>query len=287
MILTIPNNINVLKKSSENIRIKPFIRWAGGKQNLVTRIVEYFPEDSTLNYFEPFLGAGSLFLASNYNKSVLSDINFQLVNAYFAIKEDPHYVFKELLLHRKKLDKEFYYKVRNLYNKKIECGTLLQAVRFIFLVHTSFNGIYRVNQKGEYNVPVGKLDPSLPTFENLVEIQKKLQNVELLNCSYCDILPKINGNSFLYLDPPYPKLNETSMFQHYTPNKFSNLDQEKVALFSQIASDLGAKVLISNADTPMIRKLYKKWDLNILLTRRYVGGNSNRQFVNELIIKNY
>ena len=267
--------------------IKPFIRWAGGKQYLVKYILPHLPINKFNKYFEPFLGAGSLFFAGSFNNSILSDINTHLINSYIAIKENPLKIYSLLHNFKKRLTREFYYQIRNTFNKNINELSLSQAARFIFLIHTSFNGIYRVNKNGYYNVPFGKISPNLPSKEHLIRISKKLEHVKLKTGNYSIVDSMIKKGDLVYLDPPYPPINGTSNFQHYTIDKFPNGEQEKVALFANRLSRKGAYVLISNADTKYIRSLYKRWKIVELQVTRYISCKSKRNKITELIIKNY
>lgn len=270
--------------------MKPFLRWAGGKQNLIKDLLKYLPPTEKVNrYFEPFLGAGSLFFATEYKKCFLSDINKDLINCYRAIKKDPKLIAKSLERHNANYqkDEQYYYKVRDRFNEYLEEISLKQAARFIFLIHTSFNGIYRVNLKGKYNVPIGKRKPALPSFEYLNEISKKLKGNHLAKRSYNKILNMTKKGDFIYLDPPYPPINGTSFFQHYTKDKFSQKDQAKVADFANELNQKSCFVMISNANTEMIRKLYNNWNINELETTRYISCKSKRIKVNELIITNF
>lgn len=266
--------------------VKPFIRWAGGKQNLVKEIIKFQPKKIN-KYFEPFLGAGSLFLANDFDKTILSDINGHLINSFERIKESPEEIHSKLNVHRKKLSEEYYYKVRSQFNKNPDLFDFNQAARFIFLVHTSFNGIYRVNKQGQYNVPVGKLNPALPSLDHLRQVSKKLQAAELMNCFYDEIDVMVEKNDFIYLDPPYPALNETSFFQHYTIDRFSDSEQKNLLTFVEKLDKLKAKILISNADTKLIRGLFRDFKIVKLETTRFVSCKSARLKVNELLIRNY
>jgi DNA adenine methylase len=270
--------------------MKPFLRWAGGKQNLIKDLLAYLPpEDKVNRYFEPFLGAGSLFFATNYKKCFLSDINKDLMNCYRYIKKDPKLIAKSLERHNinYQLDEQYYYKIRDRFNKNLEEISSKQAARFIFLIHSSFNGIYRVNLKGEYNVPIGKRKPALPTFDYLKKISTKLHGNHLAKRPYSEILKMTKKGDFIYLDPPYPPINGTSFFQHYTKDKFPPRDQIKVAEFANKLDEKGCYVMISNASTTLIKELYKNWHVHELETTRYINCKSNRFKVKELIINNY
>jgi len=171
-------------------QVKPFIRWAGGKQNLVKELYKNLPEKITGQYFEPFLGAGSLYFFNGFPKSTLSDINPLLISTYKCIKDFPEEISERLEVHRSKISKEYYYKIRDQFNRDIKKENFDQAANFIFLNHSSYNGIFRVNLKGEYNVPFGKLKAAIPTRDHLLKINKKLQTSEILCCSFETISDK-------------------------------------------------------------------------------------------------
>ena len=273
-----------LEKPSQ---VKPFIRWAGGKQNLVRKLSEKVITQNINNYYEPFLGAGSLFFFNDFKTGELSDINPHLINAYSWIKESAELVSDRLNFHKANLTKEYYYKLREQFNSEKDKFTIDQAAIFIFLVHTSFNGIYRVNKSGEYNVPFGKINPAIPDLEHLKKIQTKLQGIEINNLMYEDVLDKMKSNDFVYFDPPYPALNKTSFFQHYSINKFPDSQQVELADYAKELDKRGVHIMISNAETPEISKLYKNWNIERVSTYRYVNCKSERNSVNELIITNY
>lgn len=268
--------------------LRPFIRWAGGKQNLVKYLLQNLPNEEAINkYWEPFLGAGSLFFSNGFTNAELSDVNQHLINAYQQIKNDPENVHRRLLHHKRIFTKKYYYELRDTYNRHLHQNTVEQAARFIFLVHTCFNGIYRVNAKGEYNVPIGKLKPSLPTLEHLRKISNKLQEIEIHTRSYEHILALVEERDFIYLDPPYPKLDEKEQFQQYTIDKFSREHQIELAAFANELHAQGCFVMISNSDIPMIRDFYHNWTIREIPVVRYVSCKKTKIKLNELIIKNY
>lgn len=280
-------NEHIIDPNSPTQPVKPFLRWAGGKQNLVKQISSLLPIERFNVYYEPFLGAGSLFFYNNFKKNVLSDINPHLINSYLSIRDSPEEVFNLLQDYKKKLSKEYYYKLRKKFNINRNKLDNEQASIFIFLIHTSFNGIYRVNKKGEYNVPFGKPKPALPDIVHLKLIAKKLEKSEIINCMFEDIIDKISQNDFVYFDPPYPPINTTSFFQHYTIDKFPENQQIELSEKAKHLSNKGAFVMISNAETNLINNLYRNWNIRKLKTYRYINCKSERQIVNELIITNY
>ena len=266
--------------------IKPFIRWAGGKQNLVKEISLNVPQNFNV-YFEPFLGAGSLFLQNNFENAVISDINPSLINAFRQIQINPLEVYKYLKINVDNFSSDYYYRLRDQFNSRINEESADIAAAFIFLVHTSFNGIYRVNKKGQYNVPFGKTNPAFPSLEHLNLVSSKLQGVIIENSMYQDIINKIEKNDFVYFDPPYPPLNQTSFFNQYSIQKFGDFQQEELSQISNELSQKGVNVMISNADLPFIRQLYKNWNIETIKTIRYINCKAERKQVTELIIKNY
>ncbi|MBK8608520.1 MAG: Dam family site-specific DNA-(adenine-N6)-methyltransferase [Chitinophagaceae bacterium] len=274
--------------STEKKILRPFIRWAGGKQNLVSYLLSNLPPENCIaKYWEPFLGAGSLFFANGFKNAELSDVNEHLINAYKQIKKNPKSVYDRLLFHKRNFDKDYYYKIRESFNKHRSQNTIEQASRFIFLVHTSFNGIYRVNGKGEYNVPIGKMNPSLPTLEHLKQIASKLKTAKLNFKPYHNILSLVNQNDFIYLDPPYPKQDEKEPFQQFTIDKFSKKNQIELAEFANGLNDKGCDVMISNSNIPLIVELYRNWNIVEVPVIRYVSCKKQKIKLNELIIKNY
>lgn len=268
-------------------KLKPFLRWAGGKSRFISHLTKYFPQDFKERLFiEPFLGTGSMFLAVKPNKAILSDINGDLINCFICVKENPDLVRKYLVDFVNYHNKKFYYKVRKKFN--YSSLSVKQAARFIYLNKTSFNGIFRVNKNGEYNVPYGYIrKPVLPLNGELKKISGALKAAKIYNLDYSEILGKAESGNFIYVDPPYPPLNSTSFFNHYSVDRF---DYKKHLELSKQLNELKKKnclILISNADTPEIRNLYKGWKIESIPVTRWVSCKSKRIKVRELIIKNY
>lgn len=270
--------------------IKPFFRWAGGKQCLVNELLKNTPSESLINnYFEPFVGAGTLFFANGYTKALISDINPQLINAYLHVKSDYSKVFnliQEYIVKFKK-DTNFYYQLRYLFNRDINNFDSLQAARFIFLIHTNYNGMYRVNKKGEYNVPVGKLNPCIPNLSNFVSINKKLKKTVIKCFDFKEILKLVFKNDFVYLDPPYPPLDWTNPQNQFTIHTFTKEDHEKTALFADELKRIGCYVMISYPNIHYIKELYSNWNIVELDIYRSISCKKERKKISELLIKNY
>ena len=269
--------------------MKPFLRWAGGKQNSLKYLLKFIPKNyEEVNYFEPFFGAGSLFLAISPQKAILSDLNSHLIDCYKIIRDCPYKLYSYLLNHERNNSKEYYYKIREQFNKSLGKNSIAQASRFIYLNRACYSGIFRVNTSGHFNVP---FDPKKrlisPSLTELYQFSKLLKNKKLFAFSYEKILPMVKSSDFVYLDPPYPPLNGTSYFTHYTKNRFSITDQSNVHNFAEELSKRGCNVLISNADTPEIRELYKAWRITSVGVTRFISCKSERRKVSELIIINY
>ncbi len=265
-----------------------FFRWAGGKRRLVRHLANAAPVDYRERlYIEPFFGAGSLFFALRPRKAVLSDLNEDLIETLMRIRERPGLVYRYLSAHASADGEKYYYKVRHQYN----CATTYsssQAARFIYLNRTCFNGIFRVNLKNEFNVPYGKLSrPQFPSRTHLESVGQTLLAAELKVADYREALKGASNGDFVYLDPPYPPLNGTSFFRHYTPERFDDADQAAVAGEARRLSEKGCLVMITNADTPRIRELYTGFNIISISATRSVSSKNRKHSVQELVITNY
>ncbi|MBN1408227.1 MAG: Dam family site-specific DNA-(adenine-N6)-methyltransferase [Calditrichaceae bacterium] len=272
------------------MKIKPFLRWAGGKQNLVNELLKNSPKDANINtYFEPFVGAGTLFFANGFSKALISDINPQLINAYSHIKTDYNKVYELILEYNKNFNNnsEFYYKLRDKYNKERNNFDHIQAARFIFLIHTNYNGMYRVNKAGEYNVPIGKLKPCIPSFSDFNRISEKMKNTKIECFDYKEVIKFVGKNDFVYFDPPYPPLDWSNPQNQFTIQNFRKEDHEETALFADELDRMGCYVMISYPDIQFIKVLYSKWNIVTLDNFRSISCKKQRGKISELLIKNY
>lgn len=267
--------------------IEPFLRWAGGKRHIIEELLECLPNDMGRRmYREPFFGAGSLFFALQPERAILSDANEHLINCYKHVRDAPELIFSYLRKHAAKSSKCYYYQVRYKYNNAP--FSIAQAARFIYLNSTCFNGIFRVNQKGKFNVPYGWKDPpKLPSLDHLKRASAALKPSNLFAASFEVAIDSAPRTDFFYLDPPYPPLNGTSFFTHYTTDRFSNENQQKLAELVMKINARGAKFLITNADTPLIRRLYKPFNFKKISVTRYITCKAKKHQVSELIITNY
>ena len=272
---------------SRNGQAQPFLRWVGGKSKLVGTIAQYLPQDLPCQtYWEPFLGAGALFFHLQPHLAVLSDLNKQLIDCYRAIKKEPDAISGRLERHRRLHGIEHYYRIRQRYNRST--ASPQKTADFIYLNKACFNGVFRVNTHGEFNVPWGaKKKPALPTRGELGAVSCALRRARMGCWDYTKVVDKVRPGDLVYLDPPYPPLNGTACFRHYTANRFSTDDQQRVADVFAALDRVGCYVLASNAATEEIRRLYRRWQTREIRVRRWVSSNGQRFLVNELIVTNF
>jgi DNA adenine methylase len=270
--------------------IKPFIRWAGGKQALLSNLLKHLPDMNSINnYYEPFLGAGSLFFGLENVGGCVSDINYQLINAYKCIRDDYEAVFDNCKVYEDAITKDlgFYYKLRREFNLFMCDGGTGQAARFIVLMHSNYNGLYRVNSDGLYNVPVGNKKMCLPDLCHFKSIKDRLRNVDVLHCDYRQTLRSIGKNDLVYLDPPYMPLSRINLTRQYTVKGFDLTDYDYLYAFAQDVNMRGAYVMISSSDNEYVNNLFKGWRIIRLSIRRSISCDKVRKSVDEVIIKNY
>lgn len=268
---------------------KPFLRWAGGKTKSVSFLEKCIPScfSSKNVYYEPFLGAGSLFFRLGCKNAVLSDTNKDLIDCYNSLKEKPDLISKYLKKHLENNSESYYYAMREKYNNSKP--SFAKSALFIYLNKSCFNGIYRVNKKGEFNVPYGyKEPPALPSKQELKEAHLKLSNAIIIHRDYKQIINNAERGDFVYFDPPYPSINGNSSFTHYTVDRFDKNDHKELATVARELAAKGCYVLISNISTPYIHSLYEK-DFNFyeLEVIRCIRADGKRHKVKEIAITNY
>ena len=279
----------------QNKDFKPFIKWVGGKRGLLSQIIPLLPKKFN-NYFEPFVGGGALFfelysLGLLEDKNIyLFDINSELINTYITVRDYPLELIEKLESFKKSHSKEFYYEVRAWDREKdfLKRSKVQRASRFIYLNKTCFNGLYRVNSKGENNVPIGSYkNPNICDIDAILSASKALQNVHILSTSYKDVLKYATSGDLVYFDPPYYPLTETANFTSYSENEF--LDKEQIELFEVFdeLSNRNCSVYHSNSDTDFIKHLYKNYETIEIFANRFINSKSSgRGKINELLIIN-
>lgn len=258
------------------------IKWAGGKGALLPEILSRLPEKIG-TYYEPFVGGGAVFFAlaaeNRFRHAVLGDANDDLMETYFAIRNDLDEVVRRLKAHAGKHSEEYFYKVR------AQRGVYV-AARFIYLNKSCFNGLYRVNKKGEFNVPFGKYtNPTICDEENLRAVSEVLQSAELETDDFEKIVQTAKKGDVVYCDPPYCPASETANFTAYTADGFGPDEQIRLRDVARTLIDRGVHVLLSNSDTPLVRKLYKGFRLEeVQAPRRVNSKGGKRGNVGELLI---
>lgn len=271
---------------------KPILKWAGGKRQLVNSIMDVMPHNYN-TYYEPFIGGGALLFAIQPKVCLINDLNEELINVYYVIAHHPDELKEILSQHQLSHCKEYYYTIRSLDRSDTykSLTSVEKAARTIYLNRTCFNGLYRVNKAGYFNTPMGKYDnPMILDSANIDAIHNYFSNnrVTFLVGSYADALQSANKNDFVYLDPPYDPVSKSSDFTSYTKEGFSREDQ--IALRNEVdrLTKLGAKVLVSNSDTPFINDIYSNYEIIRIDANRSINSNGNgRTGTKEVLIKNY
>ncbi|MBQ4443032.1 MAG: DNA adenine methylase [Clostridia bacterium] len=298
-------------EKTKTVTLKPFVKWVGGKSQLVDEIEKMLPSDGEkvlTKYAEPMVGGGALFfnILSKYDfeELYISDINAELINAYKAVKTDIDNLISklnEMQMSFLPMDengrKYFYYNIREKFNSTIlsaETSTE-KAAQFIFLNKTCFNGLYRVNRKGQFNVPMGAYkNPTICDDENLRNIHEALQNVTIVCGDYSLSKSFIDKDTFVYLDPPYRPISETSAFTSYNSESFDDNEQIRLAQFIDEINKLGAKIVLSNSDPKNVNEddnffddLYRNYKINRVEASRAINSKGDKRGkINELLICN-
>ncbi len=268
---------------------KPVIKWVGGKRQLIDEIKKNLPKNFN-RYFEPFIGGGAVFFALKRTDSVINDYNPELTNMYEVIRDTPKKLIKELQKHQN--NEEYYYKLRALDREPKQYAKLSKverAGRFIFLNKTGYNGLYRVNKKGQNNVPYGKYkNPAIFEENNILECSKLLQKTTILTGDFENIKEHIKKGDFVYFDPPYVPLNTTSNFTAYTDKGFDDDMQFRLKELCDYIDRIGAYFLLSNSYTDFILDLYKDYNIVTVEANRAVNCKSTgRGKVKEVLVRNY
>lgn len=263
-------------------KIVPFLKWPGGKRWFVSKHQRYFPK-SYNRYFEPFLGSGSVYFHLRPNEAYLGDLNEELVVTYNAIKENWEEIYTRLSEHHKNHSKDYYYEIRDFEPQ----NPIERAARMIYLNRTCFNGIYRVNLKGKFNVPIGtKTNVICPTddFEKTSEL---LSKAEIFTTDFEDLISASRECDFVFADPPYTVRHNNNGFIKYNETLFSWDDQIRLANALAEAKDRGVKILSTNANHKLVRQLYKERGFKTRAVSRYssisASSNSRNQY-KELVI---
>lgn len=298
---------------------KPFLKWAGGKSQLIEKFQTLYPpqlkQNKLKHFFEPFLGSGAVFfdIAQNYSidSAYLYDINEELILTYRVIQQDVSELLEFLFRYQKnylKLDKkkrqQFFYDQRTNYNLQrfnIDYNNYSdrwfpRAAQLIFLNRTCYNGLYRVNSKGEFNAPAGDYtNPTICDEHNLLAVHRVLQIAEIKKADFRQVVSDLKAKSFVYFDPPYRPLSKTANFTSYSRHDFADTEQRQLAkLFKQLDS-LGARVMLSNSDPKnhdpsdnFFDRLYRGYTITRVPAKRMINSNPNKRgAIHEIVVTNY
>ncbi len=306
-------------KNKNEIPAKPFIKWAGGKGQLLDKFLSFYPDELKLgrinHYYEPFIGGGAVFFdvvqKFNINKAFLYDINEELVLTYKVIQKDVSKLIGTLDSIQKEYFKlnetertEYFYNTRLIFNEnrlstnylKYSESWILRAAQIIFLNKTCFNGLFRFNAKGEFNVPAGKYkNPKILDEQNLLKVSEILKIATIKKADFMAVEKDIVENSFVYFDPPYRPLNATSSFTAYSKHKFEDEEQTKLAQLYSWLDKKGIKLMLSNSDPrnsnpndDFFDKIYKDFNIKRIPATRMINSKaSKRNAINEIVVTNY
>jgi len=266
--------------------MEPFLKWAGGKRWLISRANDFLPElNSTGRYIEPFLGGGSIFFHIEPETAILSDINEDLINAYQVVRDNWKQLYSVLKRYHRLHNESFYYQIRASRPRV----ALQKAARFIYLNRTCWNGLYRVNKKGEFNVPIGTKSTVIFEDDDFEQLSIALQSATIRSCDFEITINGAEAGDFIFVDPPYTVKHNLNGFVKYNETIFSWQDQVRLKNAVTRAIDRGAQVLVTNAHHKSIEELYKGFGTMHLLNRASViaGSPEARGIYSELAIKSW
>lgn len=299
---------------------KPFLKWAGGKSQLLSQFEAFYPEElkqgRIKKYVEPFIGGGAVFfeVVQNYNvkSAVLNDVNEELVIAYRVVQKDPETLFdflNRLSKQYKRMSETerrgFFYEIRSNYNrqrfqinyKKYSENWIPRAAQLIFLNKTCFNGLFRLNQKGEFNVPFGRYEnPTILNKNNLLNVSRILQMTEIRSVDFEACEKFVDDHSFVYFDPPYRPISRSSSFTSYAKNNFGDEEQQRLGhFFARLNKKSGARLMLSNSDPKnknphddFFEELYMEFKIRKVSANRMINSKAEKRGpINELLITNY
>ena len=277
---------------AESKLVVPFLKWAGGKRQLMPEIREMLPDGVTTHpYYEPFIGGGALFFELLPKRAVINDYNEELINVYTVIRDNPSELIEDLKRHKNTA--EYFYKIRAIDRQPLfrNLTKIERASRVIYLNKTCYNGLYRVNNAGEFNSPFGRYkNPNIVNEPVIKAVSKYLNSsqIQISSCDYALILKDIPTDSFVYLDPPYHPISESSSFTGYVQGGWDEGEQLRLRDVCNRLSERGIKFLLSNSASDFIREIYSDYNIHIVQAKRSVNSNpSRRGQVDEFLIRNY
>lgn len=270
---------------------RPFLKWAGGKGQLLGELMARVDSAGQYGrYHEPFVGGGALFFemvrtGPLRGNATLSDSNPNLIDAYWGVKKDVEGVIRLLLNHKNRHSKEYYYVVRaNVPEDRLE-----RAVRIIYLNKTCYNGLYRENRKGVFNVPCGRYkNPTICDEQNLRAVAKALRRARIETKHFAKVLDRAQAGDLVYFDPPYQPVSKTASFTSYEKDGFGEVSQRQLADVFRQLDEMGVKLLLSNSMTPLVRELYAPFNIEQVFANRSVNSKADgRGKVREALVSNF
>ena len=275
-------------EDSNKINCRSFLKWVGGKSQLLPELHKRLP-NSFNNYFEPFVGGGALLFSLQPEKAHISDLNLELINCYEVIRDCVDELILDLRQHR--YDQEYYYQLRNAdrLDSFEQWSPIQKASRMIFLNKSCFNGLYRLNSKSQFNVPFGRYtNPTIVDENNLKACSQFLSGTSIKKASFLNIESDIAKGDFVYFDPPYVPLNDTSNFTRYTPSGFGMDMQYELLETCRRLHDRGIMFMLSNSSAPTVLNLYQDFEIELVLAKRMINSKAQcRGTINEVIIRNF
>jgi len=267
---------------------RPFLKWAGGKGQLLEQLKPMLPRAPWQRYFEPFVGSAALFFALRPAEATLSDVNPELIDCYVAVQK--HVDRLVVALEGHEYDERLYYEVREQDPATLDLPS--RAARTIYLNKTGYNGLYRVNRAGRFNVPFGRYtNPgfrSPDSVDNLRACSRALRGAKLAVRDFAQVVRHARKGDFVYFDPPYVPLSETSAFTSYAAGGFGPAEQERLAEIVGELTDRGVLVMLSNSDAPAVRALYAKYRIDVVTASRSINSRATgRGKVREVVVRNY
>lgn len=266
----------------------PIVKWVGGKRQLMFELLKNMPENYN-RYFEPFIGGGALFFELQPDNAYISDMNEELINLYQVVRDNVDELITDLQKHD--ISKEYFMEIRNIdrMEEYKNWSDIKKASRFIYLNRTCFNGMYRVNSRGEFNVPFGHYkNPRILDENNLINCSNLLQKTEIQHADFSEILKEVKKGDFVYFDPPYVPLSETSSFTSYTKDGFDADMQFKLRDVCDELESMGVKFLLSNSDTKLVNELYENYNIKKVFASRQINANvDGRGKITEVLVRNY
>ncbi|MEZ4288197.1 MAG: DNA adenine methylase [Polyangiales bacterium] len=268
----------------------PFIKWVGGKGRILSQLRPLLPKGvEFMRHVEPFIGGGAMFFHRAPRRALLCDINSELINTYQCVRDDVDRVVRVLQKFATEHDENTYYQVRDRYNQNRRLAPSTRAAMFIYLNKTCFNGLHRVNKKGEFNVPMGRYkNPAIADENALRSASVALKSAEICCSGFEQLIETAKSGDFVYFDPPYAPVSDTANFTSYAADGFGADQQKDLRDVYRELDARGCKLMLSNSDVPFIRELYSEFNIRTVAAPRAINCNAEKRgAVSEVVVRNY